>query len=177
MQTEGPRKWVFLEERGYVFWPPCCVFVHAVDLCVCLQCWLIKTGHDGPEWGVPDMINCDCQGPQLGVSPCQDTDKGLHRPSVTSDGFFCALGSRIKAPMGDINIFNEQAAPCAGTASQIAFIWTTIENGREALTELCKSHRHVKQKKSALKNSFSRHAYLIQTVISLFRLMVTANSK
>lgn len=44
---------------------------------------------------ISDMIDCDCQGSQLGVSLRRAPNAGLHRPLVTLAGFVC-LGRASK---------------------------------------------------------------------------------
>lgn len=100
-------------------------------------------GVNRPVCHISDMIDCDCQGSQLGVSLCRGSECRITR-ALGNLGWLCAPGSLIKDLAGDISIFNERAGPRAGAGCWIAFIGTTqsrdsrVAARRTALEAACR---------------------------------------
>lgn len=113
-------------------------------------------GVSRPVWRVPDMIDCDCQGSQLGVSLRRAPNKGLHRPLVTLAGFVC-LGPASKARRETLAFLISRPGPVlaqdAWSLSSERHGERRQQGGTGALkntntgkhTDMCKKHIHAGQ--------------------------------
>lgn len=87
------------------------------------------------------MIDCDCQGSQLGVSSRRYPNKGLHRASVTLAGFVC-LGPASKTRQETLAFLMSGPGPRADAGCLITFIRTT-QSGDRSVAQMDASARKL----------------------------------